>query len=77
MGLQDVDGEWDKGYFAWYRVAVLLLQGGETEAYERLREKMLRENAAGNLGSPLDQIQTATLRPDPPRTGGRCSTSPR
>jgi tetratricopeptide (TPR) repeat protein len=65
VGLQDVEGVGDTGYVAWYRVAVLLLQGGQTDAYERLREKMLRENAAGNLGSPLDQIRTATLRPDP------------
>ena len=63
--LQTVGGMWDKGFGAWYRVAVLQLQGGQSDAYERLREKMLRENAAGNLGSPLDQIRTATLRPDP------------
>ncbi len=65
VGLQTVEGAGDTGFAAWYRVAVLLLQGCQTDAYERLREKMLRENAAGNLGSPLDQIRTATLRPDP------------
>ena len=65
VGLRKVEGAGDTGYAAWYRVAVLLLQGGETEAYERLRERLLRENAVGNLGSPLDQIRTATLRPDP------------
>ncbi len=63
--LQTVEGIWDKGFGTWYRVAVLQLQGGETDAYERLRDKMLRENAAGKLESPLDQIRTATLRPDP------------
>jgi serine/threonine protein kinase len=63
--LQTVEGIWDKGFGAWYRVAVLQLQDGETDAYERLRDKMLRENAAGNLESPLDQIRIATLRPDP------------
>ena len=65
VGLQTEDGAGDKGFRAWYRVAVLQLQGGQTDAYERLRERMLRENAAGNLESPLDQIRTATLRPDP------------
>ncbi len=64
-GLQTVEGIGSKGFGAWYRVAVLQLQSGETDAYERLREKMLRENASGNLVSPLDQIRTATLRPDP------------
>ena len=65
VGLQDVDGAWDKGYFAWYRVSVLMVQAGETDAYERLRAKLLRENAAGSLRSPLDQIRIATMRPDP------------
>ena len=37
---------------------------------ERLREKMLRENAAGDIESPVDQIRTATLRPDA-RSGWR------
>jgi tetratricopeptide (TPR) repeat protein len=63
--LQNVGGMWDKGFGTWYGVAVLQLQGGETDAYQRLRERMLRENAAGNLESPLDQIRIATLRPDP------------
>ncbi len=65
VGLQTVEGAGDTGFAAWYRVAVLLLQGGRTDAFERLRVRMLRENAAGNLRSPLDQIRTATLRPDP------------
>ena len=65
ISLQKVEGDWDTGYYAWYRVAVLLLQGGETEAFERLREKLLRENATGSLESPLNQIRITTLRPDP------------
>jgi tetratricopeptide (TPR) repeat protein len=65
VGLQAVEGPWDKGFGAWYRVAILQLQGGETEAYERLRQSLLRQCAAGNRASPVDQIRTATLRPGP------------
>jgi serine/threonine protein kinase len=65
VGLQTVEGDWDRGFGAWYRVAVLQLQGGETEAYQRLRDRLLRQNAAGSRASPVDQIRIATLRPDP------------
>jgi tetratricopeptide (TPR) repeat protein len=65
VGLLAVDGIGDKGFGAWYRVAVLQLQGGETDAYERLRERMLREHADDDYASMLNRIRTATLRPDP------------
>jgi hypothetical protein len=65
VGLQTSEGPWDDGFGAWYRVAVLQLQAGDTVAYERLREAMLRQNSAGNHLSPVDQIRIATLRPHP------------
>jgi serine/threonine protein kinase len=64
-GLLNVEGlGMEKGFGAWYAVAVLHLQCGEIEAYERLRAKLLARSASGDLSSPLDQVRTATLRPD-------------
>jgi tetratricopeptide (TPR) repeat protein len=64
-GLLDVENGGDMGLIAWYQVAVLQLQGGQTDAYERLRERILRASAAGASGSLRHVIRTATLRPDP------------
>jgi serine/threonine protein kinase len=65
VGLQTVEGEWDNGFGTWYRVAVLQLQSGDSDGYERLREKLLQQNVTGDRRDPLDQIRIATLRPDP------------